>query len=581
MSGERTIPPGDTGEQARLRVLVSGQALPQALPVQALSVWKRFNRISSATLVIQDGDPAEENFEWSSSDHFKPGNEIEIKAGYARSSRTIFKGVVIAQKIKVRSHGDPQLLVECRDKAYSMTLARKNRYYEEVTDSDIIEEIVSEYALSDQVSSTSFTHKQMVQYRSTDWDFIVMRAEANGMAVLTDDGRLKVLTPDLTAAAQFSVIFGATLLEFDGELDGRIPSGSTEALGWHPPDQDTERAENGAVSESQIGDLDASQLARDAGYGKEELISTGVGDEDELTAWANASQFKKVNAKVRGRAKFQGTASISPGKLVDLQGLGSRMNGKALVWGIRHELSKGAWTTDAELGIPDRFFHEENVVAGSQASGLLPPVHGLEIGIVTALEDDPDGEYRIKVKIPTLDKQAEGTWARIATLDAGNERGSFFMPEIGDEVVLGFLNDDPRHPLILGMLHSSAKPAPSTPADDNHEKGLVTRSGMKIWFDDDKVHMILETPNGNKITLSDEEGTLSLEDENGNTMVMDSSGIALESATDISVKAAGSVIIEGSNIAAQADVEFKAQGASSKLTADGIAEVSGSLVKIN
>ena len=88
----------------------------------------------------------------------------------------------------------------------------------------------------------------------------------------------------------------------------------------------------------------------------------------------------------------------------------------------------------------------------------------------------------------------EGVWARLATLDAGDGRGTFFRPEIDDEVVVGFLDGDPRFPVVLGQCHSSAKPAPEPAKDDNHVKGYVSRSKLKLTFDDDKKVVVLETP---------------------------------------------------------------------------------------
>ena len=202
------------------------------------------------------------------------------------------------------------------------------------------------------------------------------------------------------------------------------------------------------------------------------------------------------------------------------------------------------------------------------ASGLLPAVAGLQIGIVTVLENDPDGEDRIKVRLPMISSSDEGMWARISTLDAGKERGTFFRPEIGDEVIVGFLNDDPRHPVVLGMCHSSAKPAPEPPKDDNHHKGYVSREKMKFTFDDEKKIITLETPGGNKITLSDEDKGIILQDQNGNKITMDDTGIKIESIKDMSFKATGDTKLEGMNMNLKGSAAFKAEGAST-------AEISG------
>jgi uncharacterized protein involved in type VI secretion and phage assembly len=178
------------------------------------------------------------------------------------------------------------------------------------------------------------------------------------------------------------------------------------------------------------------------------------------------------------------------------------------------------------------------------------------------------------LRLPVIDPSDEGTWARVATLDAGDNRGSFFLPEIGDEVVVGFLNNDPRHPIVLGACNSSAKPAPLTAADDNHQKGFVTRSGIKWIFDDDKKNVLLETPDGNKIFVSGEDKAITIEDQNGHKIMLDSSGITLESAKDIILKATGSLKAEA------ATVEIKANG-TAEFSASGTTTVKGGLVQIN
>src|SRR3546814_9649239 len=116
----------------------------------------------------------------------------------------------------------------------------------------------------------------------------------------------------------------------------------------------------------------------------------------------------------------------------------------------------------------------------------MPAIQGLQIGVVTGLEGDPEGEDRIMVRLPTINKDDEGIWSRISTLDAGKNRGTFFRPEIGDEVIVGFINNDPRFAVILGMCNSSEKAAPMPRSDDNHEKGYVSRSEMKMIFKEEK-----------------------------------------------------------------------------------------------
>jgi len=226
-----------------------------------------------------------------------------------------------------------------------------------------------------------------------------------------------------------------------------------------------------------------------------------------------------------------------------------------------------------QFGLNPELFAETYNFRPLPASGLLPAVSGLQIGIVTVLENDPDGEERIKVRLPLVSASEEGIWARIATLDAGKNRGTFFRPEIGDEVVVGFLSDDPCYPVILGMCHSSAKPAPEPAKDSNHRKGYVSREKMQFTFDDEKKIIVLETPGGNKLTLSDEDKGIVIEDQNGNKITLDDSGVKIDSSKDLILKASKDMNAEGSNIELKAQTGFKASGA-------GSAEVSGASTTI-
>jgi Rhs element Vgr protein len=254
--------------------------------------------------------------------------------------------------------------------------------------------------------------------------------------------------------------------------------------------------------------------------------------------------------------------------------VGDRFNGAVFVSAVRHEISQGNWLTDVEFGLDDEWFAERFQVTQAMAGALIPPATGLQVGIVTQLAEDPLGEDRIMIKLPIINAEDEGVWARVATLDAGENRGSFFRPEIGDEVVVHFLQNDPRYPVILGGLNSSAKPAPLVASDDNHEKGFVTRSGMKWLFNDEHNNVLLETPDGNSLDISGENQSITLEDQHGNKIVMDSNGISIESTKEIVIKAATNLTAEGNivKVAGQSTAEFSASGTNT---------ISGGLVQIN
>jgi uncharacterized protein involved in type VI secretion and phage assembly len=171
----------------------------------------------------------------------------------------------------------------------------------------------------------------------------------------------------------------------------------------------------------------------------------------------------------------------------------------------------------------------------------------------------------------------------VTSLDAGSDRGFFFRPEIGDEVVAGFLDEDPRCAVILGMLHSSAKAAPLQGSDDNHHKAYKSRAGMQFAFDDEKREVSLSTPVGNRIVLSEDQQSIVMEDQNGNSIKLTAEGIQIESAKAVTLKAGTELKIEsGTALSATGGTELKLEGGTTaELTCSGITKVLGSLVQIN
>jgi Rhs element Vgr protein len=563
-------------------IKIDGSEIPAEVGILSLSVYKEVNRISTAKVVIQDGNPAEESFIQSSDSLFIPGKAIEISAGYHSDNELIFKGLIVKHSIKIRKDGRSTLSIECKDEAVKMTVGRKSKYFYESKDSDAIEELIGSHSLASDVDATEVVHQELVQYRTTDWDFMLARAEANGKICLVEDGTVKIASPDFNQSPLIGLTYGNDLLDFDAEIDARDQFSAVNSKAWDYTAQevmDIEANENTSVNG---GNLASSNLAEVIGLQQFEIQHGGKATEAELQAWADAQLLRSRMAKIRGRASFQGMSEALPGQLIELNGVGDRFNGNVFISAVRHQIVAGNWITDVQFGFNPEWFAETFEISQLPASGLFAAVSGLQIGLVTQLADDPDGDDRILVRLPLISAEEQGVWARVASLDAGNNRGAFFRPEIGDEVILGFINDDPGEAVVLGMLNSSAKPAPITATDDNHEKGFVTRSEMKLLFNDDEKSITVETPNGNKLILSEDSGSITIEDENGNSILMESSGITIESASDINIKASGDINLEGTNISAKANAQFTAEGsAGAELSTSAVAVVKGSLVQIN
>ena len=564
-------------------VRVDGEALPGTFGIVAVDIVSEINRISSAFLVLYDGDAAKQDFEISSGELLVPGKTLEIMGGYTSDENLLFKGIITTQRIKVKRKGESLLHIEARDPAFRMTLDRKSRYFTNSSDSDVFEEILGQYsALTPQVESTTSTYPEIVQYQVSDWDFIVSRAEKSGMYCLPSAGACRIAKPNLQQDTALSLTYGNNVFDLDLEMDTRSQYRKVTASAWDHARQEVISADVEDVAAPSQGNLGGADLAAVGAVDNFALRHSGMLQQQEIEAWAEAGMLKSRFSKIRGTIRCQGTEAVKPGDMVELKGMGARFNGKAFVSGVRHMLGEGDWETTIQLGLQPEWHLETFKVNAPPAVGFHPAINGLHIGVVTQLQDDPDGEDRIQVRLPMISADDPGVWSRVATLDAGENRGTFFRPEIGDEVIVGFINDDPHEPVILGMLHSSSKPAPLTASDDNHEKGVVTRSGMKVLFNDNTPSITIETPKGKKIVIDDGDGSIVVTDETGNSVTLNSEGIALESPRDIVLKATGDVSVEGMNVTVKANASATLEGsAGAALKSSGTTEVKGSLVQIN
>ena len=583
MAEKQTISTSRTSDSVTFTILSDGTALPVAISIQSIAVWQEVNRIPRAKIIVLDGSPADQTFATSEADYFVPGKEIEIQAGYHSDEECIFKGIVTKHSIKVRSTGKSHLIIDCAHAAVKMTKVRKSRYFYDTSESDAWEEILGEYGIQGDIQATDFAHNQLLQFEATDWDYIVSRAETNGLFVIGEKEVLSIRPPDFDQEATEAVNFGSTLLSLDAEIDAATQLGSVKGQTWDYSKTEIteiEAADQNVITPGNIDFGDLSEIFTDT----EMVLRSNAKQPDEvLQKWADATLMRHQLSKVRGRAQFQGIPQITAGKIIELQGLGDRFNGKAFVSGVKHEITGGNWLIDVQFGLDPTPLTQQFKTTTLPAAGQQPALNGLQIGIVTQIEGDPNSDERILVNIPLMNADDQGVWARIATAGAGDGRGIVNRPEIGDEVVLGFVNDDPNNPIILGSFNSSNLPSAITASDDNHEKGWVTRSGIEMMINDDEKSVLVKLPSGKTLLLSDDADEISMTDDHQNSMVMNSDGITLESGADIILKtSAGDVKMEGVNIKATAQAEAKIEGsATAELSSSGSTTVKGGIVQIN
>jgi len=585
-----------------LKIFVDGKEIAGEFQIRSVSVFKEANRIATAEIYFIDGDANLQEFKLSDKSDLEPGKDIEIKVGYDKTSDLVFKGMIVKHGIKIRG-GSTYTVIECKDKAFLMTIENVSDIYEKKNDSDILSTLIKKYGLTASVENTTFTHPQILKYDVTDWDFVISRAEMNGLLAYTINNEVIIKTPKVGSPV-LTLEFGTNILEYEAQINAESQLSKVTATTWDIKKQDISKKVISSDSFDDAGSLSAATLASKVKNEGFNMFHPGALDQNELNNWAKAKFLRSKMAKMRGRVKCMGFAKINPGDTLELKGIGQKFNGKVFVSAVSHDISAGAWTTNIQFGFSDSFHAKKYQTNSLQASGLIPSIHGLQIGIVTKIDQDPDNQHRIQVKLPLFGAQTN-VWARKLFPDAGNDRGVYFMPEINDEVIIGFLHDDARFPVIIGSLHSSKNKTPYVTDAENKEKGVVTREKLKLTFNDADKIITLETPAKQSIVIDDKNGTIIITDKSKNKITMKSNLIELNGVGDIKIVAKQNIEISGlkidikaqtdasvsaTNIKNTANAQFKASGnAQAEISSGGqttvkagaMVQVQGALVKIN
>ena len=210
---------------------------------------------------------------------------------------------------------------------------------------------------------------------------------------------------------------------------------------------------------------------------------------------------------------------------------------------------------------------------GASASG--GKIEGVMVGVVTNIKD-PDGMGRVRVRFPVRESNDDSNWARIATLMAGKGRGSFFLPEVGDEVLVAFEQGDAEHPYVIGGLWNGKDAPPEKNSDGkNNIRTFRSRSGHEILFNDDseskQEKVVIKSNGGHVITLDDSAGSekIEIKDKTGsNSIKIDANQKAITISSDLKLSLKSQII------------EIEAQGMMT-IKSNGPMTIQGMPVKIN
>jgi uncharacterized protein involved in type VI secretion and phage assembly len=249
---------------------------------------------------------------------------------------------------------------------------------------------------------------------------------------------------------------------------------------------------------------------------------------------------------------------------VEIRGVGKRFSGQYTLSKVRHTIDGSGYRTQFEVS--QQFTSSilkslRKKIAESPSPNKQEKMTGVFVGkVVNNL--DPMQLGRIQVSFPHLSDLNISPWARIATLMAGANEGSYFLPDIGDEVLVSFEKGDINNPVIVGGLWNGLARPPEFNTGLNARKMIQTKTGMKLMFDETpgQESLSLETLTGSTVTLSDTQG-ITIKDALNNSIQVSQQGITINSPTTIKLTVGGnSIEINASSITIQSAGNVTIQG---------------------
>ena len=500
----------------------------------------------------------------------------------------------------MKTAGSYTLEINCSHSARNMTFGRNAVQYTDMTDSDVIKAIIGLYPnLSAKVDTTTTKRGTTLKPNDiSDWDFVMTLAEFNGMVISFDEDTVVVAAPSLSKEPVLRAAFGESIESCVALIGTEVQPASVTALSKNKSGNDFLKAK---ANEPALPEPLKSAIAAgssDQGKDRELVASPGMAS-DELQTWADGKLLRHRISAFKGSVSFIGSGLVKPGTMIQLDGVGQLYNGIAYVSGVTHIIDEGHWTTTVAFGLEAGSVTGKPGFTTPAAEDGSPPMKGLQQATVIKLSGDPESKYRVQIQLVSQSANAEPMWAILANPYATNQAGWVFLPEPGDNVVVGFCGNNAKDPVVLGAFYDPVKVCPSPATDENNYlKSLKTKSGLKIGFDDQQKILTIETPAGNKLTLDDNGKSVKVADQNGNTLTMDQSGIVMQTNKDISLKATGNITLaatgklslsadqdaslSGNNITHSAKMGFTAKGNSSaELSASGMTTVKGATVAIN
>jgi phage protein D len=539
---------------------------------------------------------------------FQVGAALVVSFHSAPSATVeVFNGEVVTLGVDQGAHERHELVAGAYDKSHRLARKTQVRTWQNKSYGDIVTQLAGEAGIGADVSMTPDPQHPYLVQTGTDADLLHQIADRTGCEWRVTAGKL-VFKTRAAASSPVKVTFGEDLIRFRASYSAADQASKVTVRGWDPvkaaaivsakaPEDPTLNATTATLGSDSSTGASSAFTAADLQTG-----AVGVGNAQEAEVLAAGLAMRSTAATFTARGEILVNPALVPGGAVEVAGVGTKLSGTYRLSAVEHVFGSGqsAVTRFTVQGLEPTTLVD---LLGPRTAAPEPWGHtGFVVGKVSN-NNDPDGMGRVRVKFPTLSDKDESAWARLVGGGLGKERGLMMMPEIGDEVLVGFEHGDLRRPYVLGSLWNGTAKPPSTEflnGENVVEWMLKTQGGMVLAFREGKSG---EQPNfsvtlaktGFKLYLGEDKvelwadqkplqlktGTSSLTfDGRGNielkgTKITIAADNALEmSATQATLKASAKLGLEGASLEAKAS-------ATGKVESTGMLELKGSMLKIN
>lgn len=523
--------------------------------VQQVQVDSSLHLPDSASITVHDP-----NLDWLDSEKTEPGKGLKIYAETTNGSKElIFDGEIVELEPDFQ-RASQHLIIRGFDRMHRLSRGRYVRTFLNVTDGDIIQKIAKEVGLTAKVGTTSQVHPYVIQANETNLAFLQKRAAGLGYLLFVEGTTLHCVPPKEEGTSA-ELQWAQNMLEFRPRLSTIGQVTEVKARGWDPMQKREVMGQaRDAVFVPKVGVSESGgQFSKKAFKVDAPML---VADRP-LRTQAAAEVLAKAVAEMQGGHFIEaeglclGVPKLISGSSVNIKAVGKRFSGSYFVTSATHMFT------------PDDGYQVRFSVSGLHPLTLLSmmaPVeqqngtssglshfYGLVVGIVTD-NQDPENLGRVKVMYPWLSSDHTSYWARVVSAGAGTSRGVEFLPEVNDEVLVGFEQGDINHAYVLGGLWNG-KDKPPFPSNSAIKGGKV-------------VERVLRSRLGHEIGISDVDGTggIRLVDIHKNEVRIDTDTdlVGIESVGDAGIQAKNSILLvaekKSITLVAEQDIILKATG---------------------